>query len=75
MLAQVRERNPRCRVVFIAVASNPEFLREGAALHDNLYPDRVVIGAEMREESKCQQALAGPRGWDTFPLRVFLGYA
>ena len=29
-----------------AVASNPEFLRQGSALPDTLYPDRVVIGSE-----------------------------
>ena len=29
-----------------AVASNPEFLREGSAMADSLYPDRIVLGAD-----------------------------
>ncbi len=32
-----------------AVASNPEFLREGSAIRDTLYPDRIVLGAENPE--------------------------
>lgn len=37
-----------------AVASNPEFLREGSAIHDTLYPDRIVVGTD---EPWAQQQL------------------
>jgi UDPglucose 6-dehydrogenase len=33
----------------IEVASNPEFLREGAAVHDFNHPDRIVVGARSNE--------------------------
>jgi UDPglucose 6-dehydrogenase len=33
----------------IAVASVPEFLREGTAIHDTLNPDRVVIGSNSKK--------------------------
>src|SRR5215469_6009246 len=40
-----------------AVASNPEFLREGSALHDSLYPDRVVVGADEPQTAEVLYTL------------------
>lgn len=39
------------------VVSNPEFLREGNALHDTLYPDRVVIGASNEKAIKIMKEI------------------
>ncbi len=36
--------------VRFSVASNPEFLREGCAISDSLYPDRVVLGCDNKED-------------------------
>ncbi|MCT4619048.1 MAG: UDP-glucose/GDP-mannose dehydrogenase family protein [Marinisporobacter sp.] len=41
------------------VASNPEFLREGSAIHDFTHPDRVVIGAESEKAAKIMKDVYG----------------
>ena len=49
----IRETNPEAS---FDVASNPEFLREGAAIADFMRPDRVVIGVECaRAEEKLRE--------------------
>ncbi|HVH18239.1 MAG TPA: UDP-glucose/GDP-mannose dehydrogenase family protein [Myxococcota bacterium] len=43
-----------------SVASNPEFLREGAAIGDFMRPDRVVIGADDEEATAILKGLYRP---------------
>ena len=42
------------------MVSNPEFLREGQAIHDTFYPDRIVIGANEEEAFKIMHQLYLP---------------
>jgi len=42
------------------VASNPEFLREGLAIHDSIYPDRVVIGVDDPRSAEVLHAVYQP---------------
>ncbi len=44
----------------VDVASNPEFLKEGAAINDFQFPDRVVVGARRPEVADVLQELYSP---------------
>ena len=53
----IREKNPEAD---FDVASNPEFLREGAAINDFMRPDRVVIGVESERAEKVLRDIYKP---------------
>jgi UDPglucose 6-dehydrogenase len=54
------------------VASNPEFLREGAAIDDFMHPDRVVVGVESGKAKKVMAELYRPLSLREFPM-VYTG--
>ncbi len=53
----IREANPRAD---FSVASNPEFLREGAAISDFMRPDRVVIGVDSQKAGAILKEIYKP---------------
>ena len=65
----VAAANPSAR---FDVASNPEFLREGAAIDDFMRPDRVVVGVESPAAQKVMSDVYRPLFLREFPI-VFTG--
>ena len=65
----IRERAPQAE---FAVVSNPEFLREGAAISDFKRPDRIVVGAEGEWERGVMTEVYRPLFLNRAPL-LFTG--
>ena len=52
------------------MVSNPEFLREGSAVYDSLFPDRIVVGADSQEALDTMRALYEPIIEQSFPTEL-----
>jgi UDPglucose 6-dehydrogenase len=64
----VEESHPELlNEVRFGVASNPEFLREGSAIHDSLYPDRIVVGFDKSRTLEMLRELYAPLVEQYFP--------
>lgn len=46
--------------VKVSISSNPEFLKEGAAIEDCLHPDRVIVGTEDKQSAEILKELYEP---------------
>lgn len=65
----IRERRPEAE---FAVVSNPEFLREGAAIEDFKRPDRIVVGTEDPRAQAVMRELYRPLNLNETPI-LFTG--
>lgn len=67
--AEIKKRlTARLGQSLFSVASNPEFLREGAAIEDFMRPDRVVVGVEDERAQAVMQELYRPLNLNESPL-------
>jgi len=67
--AIIRQARPNAE---FDVASNPEFLREGAAIQDFMRPDRVVVGVETERAKSIMAQIYRPLFLRDFPI-VYTG--
>lgn len=65
--AIIRKTNPTAN---FEVVSNPEFLREGAAISDFKRPDRVVVGTDSDEAAKVMRELYRPLYLNETPIII-----
>lgn len=59
-----------CHAGTFDVVSNPEFLREGTAVTDFLYPDRIVVGANTERAAKAMRELYRPLTDGSYPQQA-----
>ncbi len=59
-LAIESELRSRDHVLPLAVVSNPEFLKEGAAVGDFMRPDRIIVGSDDEQATLLMRALYAP---------------
>jgi UDPglucose 6-dehydrogenase len=53
-----------------SVVSNPEFLREGSAVYDSLFPDRILLGSEEPAALTVMRSLYAPIIGQDFPTEL-----
>lgn len=67
----VPARSSRPEAPNFVVVSNPEFLREGSAIADSFYPDRIVVGSIDEQAVSVMKSLYNPIINQTFEVPAF----